>query len=89
MLPELVKEHEPVVDGQEPVLVGYLYFEDYTEKLIRKFLKHTFGVELHDLLSEIVHEGGLLHEVHEDVFNLGNNRALDHLMEDFETAIKG
>jgi hypothetical protein len=46
-------------------------------------------VEFHDLFSEIVHEGGLLHEVHENVLDLCHNGALDHLMEDFEAAIIG
>jgi len=55
---------------------------------MRRFLKHTFGVELHNLLSEIVHEGGLLHEVHEDFLHLGHDGALDHLMKDLETAMK-
>jgi hypothetical protein len=38
MLPVLVKEHEPVVDGQEAMLVGHLYFEDYMGKLMRIFI---------------------------------------------------
>jgi hypothetical protein len=46
-------------------------------------------VELHDLFSEIVHEGRLLHEVHENVLDLGHDRALDYLMEDLEGAMIG
>lgn len=46
-------------------------------------------MEIHDLLSEIVHEGRLFHEVHENVLDLGHDRALDHLMEDLETTMKG
>lgn len=87
MLPVLVKEHEPVLNGHEPVLVGDLDFKDYM--LMRTLLIHTFRVELHDLLSEIVHEGRLLHEVHEYILDLCNDRALNDLMEDLEGAMIG
>ena len=69
------------------MLVGHLDFKDYT--FMRTLLLHTFRVELHDLLSEIVHEGRLLHEVHKNVLDLGHDRALDYLMEDLETAMIG
>lgn len=69
------------------MLIGDLDFKDYTQ--MRTILMHTFRVELHDLLSEIVHEGRLLHEVHENVLDLGHDRALDDLMEDLEGAMIG
>jgi hypothetical protein len=49
----------------------------------------TLRVEVHDLLSEIVDECSLLHEFHKNVLDLGNDRTLDHLVEDLETAMIG
>ena len=44
-------------------------------------------MEIHDFLSEFVHEGRLLYKVNENILDLGHDRTLDHLVEDLEAAI--